>query len=119
MSAHSTVLTFISFIKIRSGSFDYFTVLSDILQEDGSVPVNMCDAGVEGVKDIYITDLVGRSSSTTRNVARSSSVVSNGSPLLTFLHPGSARRIRISALYCLLREHVSSYSDLRNRPCWY
>ena len=88
MSAHSTVLTFISFIKIRSGSFDYFTVLSDILQEDGSVPVNMCDAGVEGVKDIYITDLVGRSSSTTRNVARSSSVVSNGSPLLTFLPPG-------------------------------
>jgi len=46
----------------------------------------MCDAGYQGVKDIYLTDLGGSSSaSTTRNIGGSSTVISNGSPFLTFI----------------------------------
>jgi hypothetical protein len=73
------------FPQVRSGAFDYFTVMSDISQEDGSVPVNMCDAGSTGVNDMYLTDLGGYSSTTTRNVGGSSSVISDGSPILTFV----------------------------------
>lgn len=83
MSYHYTVSSLL--VQVRSGKFDYFTVMSDIAQEDGSIPVDMCDAGYEGVNDIYLTDLGGYASTTTRNVGGASSVIIDGSPILSFI----------------------------------
>ena len=44
----------------------------------------MCDAGYQGVEDIYLIDL-RPSSSSTRNIGGSSSVISDGSPILNFI----------------------------------
>lgn len=46
----------------------------------------MCDAGYQGVEDIYLIDLHA-SSSSTRKIGGSSSVISHGSPILNFVPP--------------------------------
>lgn len=74
------------FAQVRRGTFDYFSVLSDVTIEDGAVPVDFCRAKEHGISDVYLTDLTGSlQTSTSRGFNTPLTIISDDSLALSFL----------------------------------
>lgn len=73
--------------QVRTGSFDYFSVLVSVAVEDGAVPIDLCRAKDHGVTDVYLTDLTSSllATSTARSVSGPSTIITDESSIFTFL----------------------------------
>jgi len=102
--AHSQRLTHVaqSLLQVRRGSFDYFSTLSGIQVEEGTILVDACLAEAANVTDIYITDLDSSFRPPSSNYSGTSTIVGNAGYIASFVDPSkcSTSPYHRCSMYC-------------------